>query len=489
MDRTKQKQAIPKKQIAIVAVLLVGTFLAVLNQTLATSALPVIMLDVGIDAATAQWLTSGYTLVYAIVIPVSAYLMSRFPTRRLFFVAYGFLVAGSILATIAPSFPLLLIGRLMQAVCVGVLAPLLMTVIMLVFPLERRGIAMGIANLVIGIAPAFGPLFAGVVTDVLGWRAMFAIMATASGAVLLASVFLLGNFSAVRKGSFDKPSVILSSVGLVSLLYGLSTFSNMTNLALSCVLVLVGIGALALFARRQLTIEEPLLRIDVLKVREFRVATLVVMGMQALFMAASLLVPILIQTGMGYTATLSGLVVLPGALVGSFISLASGGLFDRFGVRIPAIAGGVLMAAGFIGLLFFHGLGLAAIGLAMALVTCGCMLSFTPLSTWGINSIGDDRIAHGNSISNTARQASSAFGTALFVSLMSLAASNSVFQDEATSTVAGLEVAFGAAFVLSIIVLGAAIWGTRPRKDEETAPAKQLAPEQDLEGSALVEGI
>lgn len=377
------------KEAVLVIVLLAGAFLAVLNQMLTTSALPVIMRDLTIDAALAQWLTSGYMLVYAAVIPTSAYLMNRFSIKRLFIGAYSFLLVGSIVAALSSGFAILLTGRLLQAVCVGVLTPVVMTVVMLSFSLEKRGLAIGLANLVIGIAPALGPLFAGLVADALGWRAMFACVAVLSISVMLVAGFVIPRSSKPQGSKLNATSVALSSLGLAGLLYGFSSFSSNAPLALA--LSSVGIILLGIFAHRQLRADNPLLDLGILKVFEFRFGALVVMMMQALFMSASSLVPLLVQNGLGGTATQSGLAVLPGALLGAFLNLLAGKLFDTFEVRFPAALGIGLMAAGLGGLAFFGHLGLVWVALAMTGVSCGSVIAFTPLLTWGGRTLSETR--------------------------------------------------------------------------------------------------
>ena len=167
---------ITKKQLIMVIVLLSGTFTAVLNATLLTPALPTIMVDMGVASTTVQWLTSGYALVEAIVIPLSAYLMGRFSTRRLFVGGMSLFAAGSLVAAISPNFAVLLAGRMMQAAATGAIMPMVSSVILLVFPRERRGSAMGIIGLIIGFAPTIGPSLSGVLVDLVGWRMIFAII-------------------------------------------------------------------------------------------------------------------------------------------------------------------------------------------------------------------------------------------------------------------------------------------------------------------------
>ena len=203
------------RDLTMVAVFLTGTLLAVLNQTLLSPALPLIMKDMGVDATTAQWLTSGYSLVEAVVIPMSAYLIGRFTTRQFFIDAISLFAAGSITAALAPNFWFLLVGRVLQALCTGMAMPMVMTVILLVFPREKRGTATGIIGLIIGFAPAVGPSVAGFLVDAVRWRVLFGIVAVLAVTVIALSAITLRNYGNFDRLSLDPLSVVLATIGLV----------------------------------------------------------------------------------------------------------------------------------------------------------------------------------------------------------------------------------------------------------------------------------
>ncbi len=154
----------------LIAVLLVGTFCTVLNQTILTTAFPTLMKDFDITTSTVQWLTTGFMLVNGIMIPVSAWLSSRISTKWLYLSAMAIFEVGTIICWTAPNFGFLLAGRLIQAVGVGVTMPLLQTIMLSIFPADKRGAAMGTAGIVIGLAPAIGPTLSGWVIDNLSWR-------------------------------------------------------------------------------------------------------------------------------------------------------------------------------------------------------------------------------------------------------------------------------------------------------------------------------
>ena len=206
-----------RQQFSMVAVLLLGALLAVLNQTLLTPALPTIMEHLDVNATTVQWLTSGYSLVEAVIIPLNAFLLGRFPTRRLFVGGMALFAAGSGLCAAAPSFAWLFIGRICQASATGVLMPTVFTLIILIFPRESRGSAMGIIGLIVSFAPAVGPSISGVLVDSIGWRALFVLVTALALLIVITSALTLKNFEGFDKTSFDLVSIALLACGMVML--------------------------------------------------------------------------------------------------------------------------------------------------------------------------------------------------------------------------------------------------------------------------------
>ena len=411
-----------RKELVMVGVLLVGVLLAVLNQTLLSPALPAIMADLGVDATTVQWLTSGYSLVEAVVIPLSAYLIGRFTTRQLFITAFALFTAGSLAATVAPNFWVLLLGRVLQAACTGMSMPMVFTVILLVFPREKRGTAMGVIGLIIGFAPAVGPSVAGLLVDSVGWRALFAIVTVLSVVVIVLAVAVLRNYGSFARAPFDKLSVVLSTVGLVCLLYGLSTFASSDNLAVTAGLIVAGLALCVLYVRRQLRLPEPMLQVGILRTRNYAIAVVIIVIVQAALMGTGVITPLYVQGVLGFSATMSGVAMLPGALIGAFMGLVSGRLFDRFGVRRVVIPGVIVAVLGASGLARL-GIDSSFLNLTLTytVLVVGLQFTMTPLNTWGVNSLDNGVIQHAQGVSNTLNQVAASMGTAVLVSISALA--------------------------------------------------------------------
>lgn len=442
-----------RKQILIVVILLSGTLLAVLNQTLLSPALPAIMADTQVDATTVQWLTSAYSLVEAVVIPLSAYLIGRFPTKKLFIFGMSIFAIGSFLAAIAPVFAVLLLGRMCQAVATGIAMPMVFTVILLIFPREKRGNAMGIVSLAIGFAPAIGPSISGLLVDSVGWRALFLLVCALAIVIVLFAIFLLESYGEFEPTSFDKPSVVLCSLGLLSLLYGLSSITSAEVIALPLALIVVGVILLIFFVRRQLKLEVPLLKVSILKTRNYALTVGIVAGLQAALVGTGVLLPIYLQNLLGISALETGIIMLPGAVIGAILGYFAGRWFDKFGPRKVIIPCAFILLLGGCGLIAFS-LD-TPIPFIIAVYTClsvGITGTITPINTWGINSLDNSVIQHANALSNTLNQVGASLGTAILVSLS--ATSTFLFPDMPTleQTMMGDRIAFCFTALLMIAV-------------------------------------
>lgn len=442
-----------RKQILIVVILLSGTLLAVLNQTLLSPALPAIMTDTQVDATTVQWLTSAYSLVEAVVIPLSAYLIGRFPTKKLFIFGMSIFAIGSFLAAIAPVFAVLLLGRMCQAVATGIAMPMVFTVILLIFPREKRGSAMGIVSLAIGFAPAIGPSISGLLVDSVGWRALFLLVCALAVVIVLFAIFLLESYGEFEPTSFDKPSVVLCSLGLLSLLYGLSSITSAEVIALPLALIVVGVILLIFFVRRQLKLEVPLLKVSILKTRNYALTVGIVAGLQAALVGTGVLLPIYLQNLLGISALETGIIMLPGAVIGAILGYFAGRWFDKFGPRKVIIPCAFILLLGGCGLIAFS-LD-TPIPFIIAVYTClsvGITGTITPINTWGINSLDNSVIQHANALSNTLNQVGASLGTAILVSLS--ATSTFLFPDMPTleQTMMGDRIAFCFTALLMIAV-------------------------------------
>lgn len=413
-----------KKQWMMLVVVVVGTFVTVLNQTLVTPALPAIMAEMSIDAAMGQWLTTGFTLVNAIMIPITAYLQDRFSVRRLFLFSMSVFAAGSLLCGWGSDFGVLLAGRLVQAVGAGILMPMSMTVLLVMFPVDRRGSAMGVFGLIIAFAPAIGPTISGIMVDTLNWHVMFYVIAALVAVVVVLAAFLIEQQTPKTRGdaALDPLSVVLSTVGFGGLLYGFSVFGSVGIDLVSGVTIVVGAACIVWFFFRQLHLETPMLRVRILFNRNFLISTIIGMLVQASLLVAPVLMPIYVQNLLGYSATVSGLVIMPGAIIMGIMNPIAGRIFDKHGARAMGIVGMLLLAVTTLCFAFVGtGTSIAVITVLFAVRMFSMALVNMPITTWGMNALDTRFMNHGTSINNTLRQVAGSLGTALIVSIYTAA--------------------------------------------------------------------
>lgn len=443
-----------KKQWMMLVVIVVGSFVTILNQTLVTPALPAIMEEMSIDAATGQWLTSGFTLMNAIMIPITAYLQDRFSIRGLFLFSMSVFAVGTLMCALGPNFPVLLIGRLVQAAGAGILMPMSMTVLLITFPIERRGSAMGVFGLIIAFAPAIGPTVSGIMVDVASWHIMFYVIAGLSLVVIVMAAFLID--ARMKEGeasaTLDPLSVALSTLGFGGLLYGFSIVGTSGIDVWSIGTTLVGIVCVVWFFIRQNHLKTPMLRVRILLNRNFLVATIICMLVQASLLVAPVLMPIYVQNLMGYSATMSGLVIMPGAIIMGVMNPIAGKIFDRYGPRVMGIVGMSLLC------LTTLGFGLVTLDTSIAFITTlfairmfSMALVNMPITTWGMNSLDTKLMNHGTSINNTLRMVAGSLGTAVVVSIYSLVGNSAIPQfGEQQGSMYAFNVSF---FVCTALVL------------------------------------
>lgn len=469
------KLGLSRDNFLVLAVLTCGSFVTLLNQTLITPALSTIMAEFAIDTATVQWLVNSFTIVNAIMVPLTAHFIENYSTRTLFVSAMGAFLLGSLLAAWGPSFFVLLMGRVFQAAGAGVLMPMCMTELMTSFPVEHRGQAMGVFGLVNSVGPVAGPTLSGIVIDHFNWHVLFCIVSVLAVLGIIAGFVALkrtGNHEKQRKGHLDKVSVITSSLGLATLLYGFSAIGSDGLSPLVALSILAGLIILVVFVRRQLSMEEPMLKIGILKNKRFAIATIVVVALQPALMCGPILIPIFIQTTLGYSATTSGLIMIPGAVLMAILNPVVGRMFDQHGPRTLALVGGVVTTLATIPMCFFNlNTPLWVICLCMALRHGAVALINMPVSTWGMNALDDELMAHGSSISNTTRMVAGSLGTAVIVSISTVATGTAVDAGLVAldAAVVGFNVAFGFSAIICCLVASLCFFFVKSNRAHEAA--------------------
>ena len=402
----------------LLTVLILGCFLSTLNQTLLNVALSNFMEVFSISATTVQWLATGFMLVNGVLVPITAYLMKRFSTRQLFISSMLFLLIGSVFCAVAPNFGVLLTGRMIQAVGAGIIMPLLMTVVMFVFPAEKRGSMMGMIGLAMIFAPAIAPTLAGFIIDYTSWRWLFiGLIPFILIVIALASKYLI-NVSEPAKVKLDVTSVILSTIGFGLVLYG---FSMAGSQGWSDVVVIssivIGVVIIAIFTFRQLKLSEPLLNLSVFKNKVFTLTTVLNILITMMMYADLVLLPMFLQNGRGFTALDAGLLLLPGALVNAFMSPVTGKLYDRFGAKPLFITGLIFIIPSMWVLTDLTEATFVFIMIRTIFLRIGFSFISMPINTAGLNALPKPLITHGSAVSNTIRQIAGAIGTAVIITI------------------------------------------------------------------------
>lgn len=447
------------REILIIGIVVAGAFLAILNQTVLSPALPKLMETFGIAAGTAQWVTTIYMLVNGIMVPVTGFLIDRFPTRKLFISSLLIFMAGTAICAVAPSFVILIFGRVLQAMGAGIQLPLVAYIPILIFPREKRGMAMGMAGIVMSCAPAIGPVLAGWIIDSFGWRMMFVAMIPLAAVILFFSIAFLQNIGKLKKPHLDLASVLLSTLAFGGLLYGFSNASTVgwTNF-LVIIPAVIGAIALVLFIKRQLHLKEPLLQLKVLKTPVFAYAAFIVTVINSALAVGGIILPLYLQNVLGCSAFMTGLMMAPGAAASIIMSPLSGILFDRFGPRAVSIVG-LTALTGSMAALAFIGPQTPILYLICVYVfqAAGLTLANMPINTWGINALPNDYIAHGNAISNTGRQVGGAITTALIITIMTMVTKASQGESVVLATASGIRAAYAASACVAAVALVTAI--------------------------------
>lgn len=462
-----------RKKTMLVIVMLVGTFVAILNQTLLSAAISKIMIDFSIDTNVAQWLTTIFMLTNAVMIPITAYLINRFTTRQLYIAAMSLFTVGTVIAAVSPSFAVLLIARVFQAAGAGILMPLTMNTLIDIFPKERRGSVMGTVGIIIAFAPAIGPTLSGVITDAFGWHALFYLIIPIALIDIILAYFTLINVGEKEEHKLDVPSVILSTLGFALLLYG---FSEAGSLGWSSVIViasiLIGIISVILFVVRQFKLEEPLLNLRVFKNKVFVYSCLVSMVVFSSMIATEMLLPIYMQTGRQFSAIESGLLLLPGAIIMGIMSPITGRLFDKFGPRVLVLTGLTIMAASTFGLMQLGtDTSIVYICIVYAIRMLGVSMALMPITTWGLNAIENKSIPDANASNNTLRQVAGSIGTAIFITIQSGATKAVADQGAQFALIHGINVSFVASAAISVLAILVAIIAFYKTRNENITTA------------------
>lgn len=439
----------------IVSVLLLGSFLTGLTQTVLNSALPSIMNDFHITADSAQWLTSIYMLVLGVMIPATAYLISNFSAKKLYISSMLLFFTGCLISIFTNNFQMLVASRVFQAMGAGIIMQLVQVSMINLYPKEERGAAMGLYGFVVGVAPAVGPTAAGYIIDNFGWRVLFYILAFIAVLDMILAFIVLRDITEIKKSKLEVISLILSTLGFGGLLIGVS---NLGTYGISnCIIylpIILGLISLILFTIRQFKVDDPLLNLNVFKSKQFVISVILLMIIYVSFASATMILSLYIQSSRGMSAMIPGLMMLPGSILMSILSPISGKILDKYGARILSILGFFCLG---ISTFSFSNLSettsIVMLTVMYSIRMIGITLLLMPITTWGLNSLNNSEIADGSALGSTLRQVSGAIGSSLFIAIMTTVSKNCLNTSEVLANIKGINVAFKSSSLLLFVGL------------------------------------
>lgn len=448
MEKTTAKPKIKVNTKAILAVLAFSAFIAVFNETILNVALNILMKEMNVTAGTIQWIVTAYMIIVSVMVPVTAFLIQSFETKRLYLGAMTILLIGTICAACSKNFAMLLISRMLQASGTGMMIPIMMNTILLVTPPEKHGSAMGVGACAIQLGPALGPTVSGIILQFFSWHVLFIILIPL---IILAMIFgyiYLVNVSTLTKPKIDIISIILSTIGVGGIIYGLSSFSSSENMKVISIVSIIGIISLVLFGKRQLLLKEPMLEIRTFKFPLFSIGVVLVMiSMMAIF-TMNVMLPMFLQGALKATTFVSAMILLPATLTNGCVTLIGGKIYDKLGAKILIQVGfAIILVSLFILSRLTINTPIAVIIITYMVVCIGVGSTLSPSQTNSLNQLPREYYPHGVAILNTLQQLSAAIGSSLFIGIMSAS------QQKALNNLASQQAAVAAGFSTATLAL------------------------------------
>lgn len=418
----------PQKSELVILVAAFSAFLATFNETFLNVAFTPIMAEFAVGVGTVQWLSTAYMLGAAVMVPISAFLYRNIPTKRLYLITVGFLLIGSAVCALAPSFSILLFGRIVQALGTGMLIPIGMNITLEVAPKRKLGAYMGLMGAMTTLGPSSSVILAGIILAIANWRAMIWFFLALTVLCFILGAILLTNIAKLSYPKLDIISVIFISFALIGILYGLSTIF-MGNILLAVSAILLGIILSLFFIFRQKKLEEPLINLEPMQVKPFALGVILNMLALLIIFAMNIVTPMFLQGSWEVSALLSSLTLFPAILLSCIFSPLAGRIYDKHGADVLLPLGFLLISAACIGIVFIQSSNsLILLGLLYIPVICGSALIIGPVQSVALSSLTFEQNPHGVTVMSTGFQIAGCLGASLFSGLYSLyPAANSGF--------------------------------------------------------------
>ncbi len=420
MNNTKGEEMGQYKIVPILVSFLIAGFVGLFSETALNMALGTLIVDFGIHETTVQWLTTGYLLTLGILVPVSGLILQWFSTRQLFIVSLTLTIFGTFIAAMAPSFAVLMVARVIQAMGTALMLPLMFNTILLIVPPYKRGKIMGLMGLVISFSPAVGPTLSGLILKNLTWHWIFWFSLPVLVMALVFGIIYMQNVSTPTKPKIDILSIILSTVGFGGVVYGFSIAAEGWGDPTVISTIIIGMIGLVLFCIRQTRMEQPMLKLQAFKYPMFVVGLLLVLICMMVILSSMIILPLYLQTSLALGTFAAGLLLLPGGIINGVLSPVMGGLFDKYGPKWLVIPGLVIVIGSLFGFSTIDLETSSAFLIAMHIfMMLGVSMIMMPAQTNGLNQLPRELYPDGTAIMNTLQQVAGAIGTAVAISILS----------------------------------------------------------------------
>ncbi len=402
-------------------VVIIGTFMSILDSSIVNIALPKMMAVFGLPLDDAKWILTAYTLALGAIIPLTGYLQDIFGAKRIYIFALAMFTLGSLLCGFAWSGSTMIAFRVIQAIGGGMIMPVGMSIIYTVFPREKIGLALGFWGIAAMAAPAIGPTLGGYIIEKADWRLIFNVnVPIGIIGVILAGIILKGTEKKPFK-SFDIIGFISSTVGIVSILYVLGEGSSIDWTKIeNPILMTIGCLSLLLFVINELTHPDPLLDLRIFKLYDFTISQIITSILSLAMMGGMYILPLFLQNVRGYTPMEAGLIMLPGALVMGVMMPISGNLFDKIGAKALVIPGLIILAVSSYDL--STAINMNSSKGTIIFINCirsvGIGLSMMPISTMGMNAVPTALVGKASALSNTIRQIAGSLSITIMSTIM-----------------------------------------------------------------------
>lgn len=467
MENEHKKREIKDGQRAMIFLCLVvsGISSSVLSTAM-TTALPGVVEYFGISTSVGQWITSGYSLAMGMIMPLTAFLITRFPTKRLYLTGIGAFIAGLLVSIFAGEFALMMVGRVLQACGNGVLMTAAQVVIMTIYPIKKRGTMMGTYGLATTAAPVVAPTIAGLMIDAFGWKSIFYVSLVIMILSFIISCIVFEDVLELQDKKFDVVSFVESIVAFGGVTLGIGNLSTFGILSIEAgVPLLLGAVVCVFFVTRQCRLEKPFLDVKILVNRNYAVSVISSMVLYLVMMGSSVMMPLYVQSVMGYSAVVSGLVTLPGSLATALVSPFAGKLYDEIGIKKIFVAGAAALVISNIGMFFLSmetPLWTAAALNVIRNISIGSLMM--PLLTWGTSNVHPTKMADASSLLTSLRTIAGSIGSAVFVGIMTMVAASSAETYGDNAMMHGMNMSFFWMAVGAAVLLLIAVFAVREKR-------------------------